>query len=60
MFGIEQIKSLVNLRYSQEFIESYGVTSLFRQPNLYATFLSVGIGSLIGFHEKWIEKNGSF
>ena len=47
MFGIEQIKSLVNLRYSQEFIESYGVTSLFRQPNLYATFLSVGIGSLM-------------
>lgn len=61
MFGIEQIKSLVNLRYSQEFIESYGATSLFRQPNLYATFLSVGIGSLmIGFHEKWIEKKWFF
>ena len=60
MFGIEQIKSLVNLKHSKEFIESYGATSLFLQPNLYATFLSVGIGSLmIGFDEKWIKKNGS-
>ena len=56
MFGIEQIKSIVNLKHSKEFTQSYGVTSLFLQPNLYATFLSVGIGSLmIGFHEKWIK-----
>lgn len=56
MFGIDQIKSIVNLKHSKEFSQSYGVTSLFLQPNLYATFLSVGIGSLmIGFHEKWIK-----